>query len=888
MLSSDPTTVPSPAERVFAEFASFNNPLEERAFDALCTRHSDLIPELLRLRGDWRALCTVLERNSSSTASPGSPLFSSVGAGAPGPSPEMPRATSELLRRLESRVENFERYRVRGVIAEGGMGIVLKVWDEDLRRTLAMKVIGGTRSDGRSPRALTRFLEEAQVLGQLDHPGIVGVHEIGVGENGKVYFTMPLVRGRDFKQIIDLVRSGSREWTLARALGVLVKVCEALAYAHSKGVLHRDLKPTNIMVGLFGETFVMDWGLARVIGDPSAAQAASPSGVSRAPFSPEVQTERSSTRRASQSSSLATMDGDVIGTPPFMAPEQALGKVEAIGPRSEVYAVGAMLYQLLTGRMPYRGDDGENTSAHGLLTRLLAGPPLPVREVCPEAPAELAAICEKAMARRKEDRYVDMTALARDIESYLTHRPTEAFQPPAAHRPAHFLRLSYLRHRGAFATAAAALLLLLACAFWFVLDLRQVAARERGAHEATRELLDRRTAVALVGEEPSLHPAVPSMAPSMREWIAAAGRLIERKAGYAARYAAGSQPGARDEDGANRGQPEELASLLSAIDSVADLLPAVQERLAKAETLAERTLVQPRTDWDAAIEDIAADPIYAGLCLRPQLGLVPLQKNPRSGLWEFWHVLSGVRPAVSRGEVVATPESGIVLVLLPGGAFPFGSPADEAGRLPNEGLEILDIEPFFLSKLEATRAQWERVLPSHDEPLSGAPIEPDPAVAGLYPVESVSWYECQEVAKRLALELPNEMQWEYACRAGAATAWSFGGEAQDLEGRENIADASAANLTVAPAAWNDGNAYLAPVGSYAANRFGLFDMHGNVSEWCEDWYSGEINTGQPRRKNFRGGSWYLGPLYCRAAFRQYDTPKGLNFARGVRLARAIE
>ena len=95
-------------------------------------------------------------------------------------------------------------------------------------------------------------------------------------------------------------------------------------------------------------------------------------------------------------------------------------------------------------------------------------------------------------------------------------------------------------------------------------------------------------------------------------------------------------------------------------------------------------------------------------------------------------------------------------------------------------------------------------------------------------------------------------------------------------------------MTVSAASWNDGNAYLAPVGSYAANRFGLFDMHGNVSEWCEDWYSGEINTGQPRRKNFRGGSWYLGPLYCKAGFRQYDTPKGLNATRGVRLARAIE
>jgi len=153
------------------------------------------------------------------------------------------------------------------------MGAILKVWDEDLRRSLAMKVIlgkGDGAIGGETPpvdrRLLARFLEEAQVTGQLDHPGIVPVHELGLDAEGRVYFTMKLVKGRDLKQIFELAFEEREGWNETRALGVILKVCEAMAYAHKKGVIHRDLKPANVMVGGFGEVFVMDWGLARVLG----------------------------------------------------------------------------------------------------------------------------------------------------------------------------------------------------------------------------------------------------------------------------------------------------------------------------------------------------------------------------------------------------------------------------------------------------------------------------------------------------------------------------------------------------------------------------------------------------------------------------------------------
>ena len=147
------------------------------------------------------------------------------------------------------------------------MGAILKVWDEDLRRHLAMKVVigrGENASAGDDPRPdpmqIARFLEEAQVTGQLDHPGIVPVHELGLDSNGRAFFTMKLVQGRDLEAIFDLVFEAKEGWNETRALGVILKVCEAMAYAHAKCVIHRDLKPANIMVGDYGEVFVMDWG----------------------------------------------------------------------------------------------------------------------------------------------------------------------------------------------------------------------------------------------------------------------------------------------------------------------------------------------------------------------------------------------------------------------------------------------------------------------------------------------------------------------------------------------------------------------------------------------------------------------------------------------------
>src|SRR5262245_1921934 len=184
-------------------------------------------------------------------------------------------SVAERLRRLAERgASGAGRYELHGEVARGGMGAILRAFDQDLGRSLAMKVILGERDGEGGGRVdahvLERFVEEAQITGQLDHPGVVPVHELGLDEKGRVYFTMRLVKGITAQDVFGLARSRAEGWTLTRALEVLLKVCDTLAYAHSKGVVHRDLKPSNVMVGRYGEVYVMDWGLAKVLGQKDA------------------------------------------------------------------------------------------------------------------------------------------------------------------------------------------------------------------------------------------------------------------------------------------------------------------------------------------------------------------------------------------------------------------------------------------------------------------------------------------------------------------------------------------------------------------------------------------------------------------------------------------
>jgi len=363
-----------------------------------------------------------------------------------------------LLARLRASVEGGSRkpgrYEVVGEIARGGMSVVLSVRDQEMRRSLAMKVMTPARPGGgaaNESRRSARFLEEAQVTAQLDHPGIVPVHDMGLDPEGRLFFTMRLVKGRALDEVFELLKRGEEGWTRTRALGVVLNVCEAMAFAHERKVVHRDLKPANVMVGRFGETYVMDWGLAKILGEPDTHDVR----LRDAPAT-VLTSARQEEAGGAAAAHLVTLDGDVVGTPAYMPPEQARGAVDEVGPWSDVFSVGALLYHLVTGRAPYTRDDAR-VPAPVLLLRVRAGPPAPIAKLAPDVPAELVAICEKAMERDPTLRYASMRAMADDLRAFLEHRVVQAYRTGAAAE----LRKWVQRNRGLAAGLAATLAVVL-------------------------------------------------------------------------------------------------------------------------------------------------------------------------------------------------------------------------------------------------------------------------------------------------------------------------------------------------------------------------------------------------------------------------------------------
>jgi len=313
-----------------------------------------------------------------------------------GKSPPRERAVPELA----------WRYSMRGEYARGGQARILLAHDESIGREVVIKELlapgGGEENDeGSAPaspplprESVARFLREARITGQLSHPGIVPVHEIGLHADGTPYYSMQLVRGRTLAHAIRMAR------TLAERLRLLehfVRLCQAVSFAHSRGVIHRDIKPQNTMVGEFGETVLLDWGLAKVRG------CADETAIARR------------LHADLELGSVATVDGTAVGTPSYMSPEQAQGLIGDIDERSDVFGLGAVLYEILTGQPPY-----SSRATPEQFDRIRRGVIKPVTEVCPLAPPELVTIGAKAMAPNRADRYQRVAELTEEVSAFLT------------------------------------------------------------------------------------------------------------------------------------------------------------------------------------------------------------------------------------------------------------------------------------------------------------------------------------------------------------------------------------------------------------------------------------------------------------------------------------
>ena len=288
------------------------------------------------------------------------------------------------------------RYQILGELGRGGMGEVLRAFDSDLRRPLAIKVML-TRHQADSD-AERRFLEEAQVTGQLQHPGVPPVHEIGRLDDGRPFLAMKLIEGHTLDHLLKERQTPAAE--LPRFVAIFGHICQCLAYAHSKGVIHRDLKPANVIVGAFGEVQVMDWGLAKVLAaatDTAVVEASS------------IQTVRS------EDPAEVSLAGSILGTPAYMAPEQARGEVDRLDARCDVFGLGAILCAVLTGQPPFRNSDVSDVlrrAAQGDLSDALA------RLASCGADAELVRLAERCLAAEREQRPGNAGEVAAAVEAY--------------------------------------------------------------------------------------------------------------------------------------------------------------------------------------------------------------------------------------------------------------------------------------------------------------------------------------------------------------------------------------------------------------------------------------------------------------------------------------
>jgi formylglycine-generating enzyme required for sulfatase activity len=398
-----------------------------------------------------------------------------------------------------------------------------------------------------------------------------------------------------------------------------------------------------------------------------------------------------------------------------------------------------------------------------------------------------------------------------------------------------------------------------------------------------------------------LGPALPDRVDAYRAWLDEADALLLRRDTHARRLEAMRRYARPDPvtgqawtfaDAEDRWQHAMLASLVSGLDRFGDpvngRVAIIRRRATFAGEVTQRSLVEHEVEWANAIETIsdrAQSPRYKGLAIRPQLGLVPLGPDPKSGLWEFAHLASGEIPTrASDGTLQLLPESGIVLVLVPPGEFMMGSETsreaigfDPSARADEEPRHEVSVEPCFIAKYELTRAQWSRSVGE-----SGV----DRAVA-LLPVSEVSWPEADESLQGLALMLPTEEQWEFAARADTTTRWSCGDGPGSLRDHANGARSVGEHLP-------GGRAFeeVKAVGAINPNPFGLHDVHGNVAEWTASAYAPSYDADAPSGPGAlrvtRGGSCANSADELRSAARAAVAPRNASPLIGVRAARLLD
>ncbi len=790
--------------------------------------------------------------------------------------------------------QRFQRYEDLGLIGKGGMGEVRRVRDPDLNRVMAVKIL---HAEVAQPQHIARFVEEAQVTAQLRHPSIVSVHELGRDEQDRIFFTMEEVRGSTLSEVIEELHAASAPqawgrtlsgWTLERVVEAFRRACEAVAYAHARGVVHRDLKPANVMLGRFGEVILLDWGLAKV-------------------FRQGLSDDLPVVTQRSVDDGLQTVVGRVMGTPAFMPPEQARGEQDRVGTASDVYALGAILYNVLTGHAPYRGG-----TSQAVVRSVLNGPPRPVTdfEQAPPIPEHLAAICEKAMAREPTARHYDAMELAQDLGGWLdgSQRRAKALELVARARATLPAALTLDEEASRLRTEARELL--------EPIGSHEPVDRKRPAWvlEDLAEQLERKASMRVLECIRTLLSAL-NLAPDLADAHAALAEI----------YKAQHQRAERDHE---TEEAERLEVLLKYHDR--------GEHRAYLDGTGALTLVTDPPGARARLFRYAERDRRLVPELLRELGQTPIERMPLGmgtylvelsapghetvrypvviGREEHW---DGVAPGESRTRAIRLPREGELGpddVYVPAGWFQSGDDGTaEDNALPRRRIWV---DAMVFRRLPVTYGDYlefvndlqlkgdkrgvQRALPRFEQlslfsqRRSGVweirddlqMFRADPR----HPVVMIDWFSARAYADWEAARsgqpwrLPDEISWEKAARGVDGRIYPWGNTLDptwcnmrdSLTGRPRVTDVGAFPVDESP--------------------YGVRDLGGNAMDWCQDAFRmtgppihrGRAvvreDPGQPRC--IRGGHFYAIGSISRTSHRYRLDPAYRGYMLGFRLARA--